>query len=282
MFRSRRRSAFTLIELLVVIAIIAILIGLLLPAVQKVRESASRTQDTNNLKQLVLASHNFNDVYRQLPPLAGPFGPFVREGPSLFVHLLPFIEQDNLQNFTRANFFTTDWYRRIVPTYRSPSDPSAPDGRGVDRAGVGNYCANVQVFGDMRQTGPFILFGKNRLPTAFTDGTSSTILFATKYGLCGNGGAVYAYITLSGYYLPPTRSAFFGHLLPNTSGVGVTFQVQPTRTTCNPDYAQSFFTSNMQTALADGSVRAVNPSLSGLTWRNALLPGDGQPLGNDW
>src|SRR5690348_6075927 len=101
MIRNRSREAFTLIELLVVIAIIAILIGLLLPAVQKIREAAARMQCANNLHQIILASHNYESANGVFPPggLGGSSstgGFFGGQCVGSLFFLLPYIEQDNL------------------------------------------------------------------------------------------------------------------------------------------------------------------------------------------
>jgi len=293
----KRRLGFTLIELLVVIAIIAILIALLVPAVQKVREAAARTQIINNLKQCALALHSCNDVNRKLPPLAGTFGSAVYTR-SISIHLLPYIEQGPLYTLilTQMPPLTA-----TIPPYLAPLDFTATDGQRIQ-----NFAANVRVFTDEgvgRSTSarttyiPTAQTGNAGLPRTFVDGTSNTVVFATRYANSGTAGPgavnnFSQYDCGSGGVIPALVTAFpafgAGALLSSPTAVSSGWQLAPTLSQVNaglPDYAyaaQSFGTGGMQIGLGDGSVRSVSPSISSNTWNDAVQPNDGVVLGSDW
>jgi prepilin-type processing-associated H-X9-DG protein/prepilin-type N-terminal cleavage/methylation domain-containing protein len=120
---ARSRLAFTLIELLVVIAIIAILIGLLIPAVQKVREAANRAKCQNNLHQIGTAIHNYHGVFRRLPPAATRAPDVWMHGPTWWVYILPYVEQDTVYNQTKftgqGGVNETFWFGDTSPVNKS-------------------------------------------------------------------------------------------------------------------------------------------------------------------
>ncbi len=296
----KRWRGFTLIELLVVIAIIAILIGLLLPAVQKVREAAARAQSQNNLKQMSLGLANFAGTYNnQLPPGYGVFPvgsggwkqPGAAEG-SLYFHLLPYIEQQNMYNAARTSdggylSMQLQWSGRprMVKTYIAPSDPTAQPNSG--RA-ICSYYYNILLFcqptGSLNWQGPMY-------PATITDGTSNTIFITEGYSMPGNSsmagnsqwnggnnGGVYDWCTrYEGCYgVGPAYFASSGQVPPfNPPGTPPS-----SGNVCIP-YALGT-ASGIQVGMADGSVRTVNQGISPYTWYLANNPQDGMPLGSDW
>jgi prepilin-type N-terminal cleavage/methylation domain-containing protein len=316
--RATPRRGFTLIELLVVIAFIAVLIGLLLPAVQRVREAANRIKCSNNLKQLGLAAQNYHDSQEHLPPGIGYY-PTANNSAfgTYFFHLLPYVEQDNLYQSalgsvpfpppcgpTMAYYpGNNNAYSRPVAVFLCPSDPSVgPDGAvtidGVS-FGASSYAPNAMV---IAPNGPQ---GKARIPADIPDGASNTILHAEKYARCSNttmapafrdGGTAWAYCTALPFpWLPPPMNlpgkafqpgfgiaALAAHGAPNAINEGSRFQVQPGAGHCDPTRAATAHAGGIQVSLADGSVRTLAPGLSGATWWAAVTPSGGEVLGSDW
>jgi prepilin-type N-terminal cleavage/methylation domain-containing protein/prepilin-type processing-associated H-X9-DG protein len=176
----RIRRAFTLIELLVVMAIIAILVGLLLPAVQKVREAAARAKCQNNLKQIGLAMHAFHDANNAFPPAFSKKPPQLQNNWAWSTWILPHLEQSALFNTMNPNGLapptTPDANVGLaLPVYSCPSDPS-PTTNDFRGSGSGfaksNYIVNEQ-----------ICDGGSQIPIlSITDGTSNTILAAERDG----------------------------------------------------------------------------------------------------
>ena len=305
-------KAFTLIELLVVIAIIAILIALLVPAVQKVRAAAARSQCSNNLKQIGLAIHNYNGVYKKVPPVEavniapnayGNFRSPDGTAGTLFFFILPYVEQDPLYKLAAGDSLNATMLAKIVPIYLCPSDPSVVNantyggcgvmqGIDVQRGGYGsaNYCANVMAF-DPRGTRP--------IETQLPDGTSNVVIVAERYRNCSpdgaNGGGctlpAWAWNTMVNggdcWSSPTFGSLEAGIWQMNCDGArhsygNLAFQAGPSPRTCNWYVTQGGHDGTMQVALGDASVRGVTSSISLTTWQRACNPADGQPLGNDW
>lgn len=318
----RQRCGFTLIELLVVIAIIAVLIALLLPAVQKVREAAARTQCSNRLRQLGIATQNSNDTVGFLPPALGWYpstGPAASSGwGELFLHVMPYLEQGNLYRsaaatganpfgdnpganqtyYSSAAGFMTPTFigLRSIPDFNCPSDPSVPNGPYIDVLfnlpwGTSSYAGNFLVFARLDSSYSILNYqGSNRIPASISDGVSNTILFAERYAVCVSTALSLPRACLWDWW--EAGDIFPGHdyypfiALPTLDGDNLgpqsIFQVQPSPGKCDASRASTAHTGGMQVCLVDGSVRTLSAGMSGTTWWAACTPAGGEVLGADW
>ena len=279
-------KGFTLLELLIVIGILGVLLGLLLPAVQKVRAAASRTSSANNTKQIILASHSYAAIHHQFPNWNGVEIENNRVR-SVHVYLLNFIEQEsafneyanNTPGGIGASFPVKIYYSAMDPTLTSTVygftsyainrwvywEPKGPDGGITD--GLSNTIAISERYAyDCNSV------GIDWISTAGIDQPTEPIEFMVGVPITQQRGATFADTYVPDYFYYPPQIP-----LPK-----VTFQVQPSKKECDHRQVQAAQPNGLLVAMADGSVRTIAPSVSRETFWAATTSDRGEVLGDDW
>jgi hypothetical protein len=278
MFPPQRTSKWlglSLVEILVAIAIIAVLLALLLPAVQKVRTAASLIREKNKVKQIALALHMYD-----------------RLGGDIFGLILPYLEGGAYYTLAYPNGPNGARGSVTVPIYLNQDDPSLD----VIRApGLASYCVNAAAHKEYKATRSVV----------FRDGTSNTIEITTHYGATRRQEGQRRYTALRYWdkdvglqilmqtyfdpnewlhFLPPTfANPYTGDVLPGSpEAETLTFQLRPKIEEVDIRIPQSPYTTGLLVGLADGSVRMLNPNISPRTFWAAVTPNGGEVLGPDW
>jgi prepilin-type processing-associated H-X9-DG protein len=284
-----------LIELLVVIAIIAILIGLLLPAVQKVREAAARLKCSNNVKQISLATINCADQHTGLlPPSIGlypnNFASANQSNGGLLLHILPYIEQGAV--FYSSAFADgrngglntySEWGGEMdatpgyaIKSYMCPSDPT---NQPVALGNYASYGLNGQLFRHNYNWGGV---GLSHYPTSIPDGVSQTIFFPEKIAYCSTGN-------YNGNFWPDwgpiVSSSDEGD--PTGTGAPIWQQVRvyagsPLQGVCNGGVASSPHPAGINVGMGDGSVQYVGGNVDQNTWWYLMTPAGGDVVDTSW
>lgn len=292
-----RRRAFTLIEVVVALAILAILAGLLISAVPRVRMAAVRMQSLNNLKQISLGLQNYAAVHERLPGVVNPRVWDYDRDPPVFLRLLGFVEGEPAFTQEELNMPVHEQWLvlgRVRKTYVSPADPSLTQEAGKDGYAPCSYSANITA-----------LTGLPTLHAGFPDGTSNTIAFTERYSIIYDFPSYGVYnIWEPGPQPPPGRDPgdwiYHGHrrasfadsgwgdVVPVTTGFppvtrpsipGLTFQVQPTLEQSISRIPQTPFAAGLPVANFDGSVRTVSPSVNPEVFWSAVTPAGGESAG---
>jgi hypothetical protein len=285
-----RRRGMTLAAVVVAVFLGLILLGVLLMALSKFHDARRRVQTNNNLKECALAVHGFHDSYKRFPDAFDSH----RDQPknvSLWTHLLPFVDKDNV--------YRSGVVDAVIPAYLAPADPSLGD-----PAGALSFAANLRVFASgsllaagqpVNEPGKAVEVPAGQLKSGMTfgrfpDGTTNTIMLSTRYANCAGQRTWYAADALGncevGQLPSPGVGGFMGagsSLKPASQegDLSMTFQMVPTKDGCLPQagiFGHSFGQGGMSVALCDGSVRNIRNDMRPLTFARALSPADGQPF----
>jgi type II secretory pathway pseudopilin PulG len=243
-----RRQAISLLEILVVLAIIALLLGLLLPAIQSIRVKSLEISNCNHLKQMALATNSFAGDHSSFLPSIIAYNKLKLRSPIPFVLMMPYLEQSSLYNaFTGdpLSLFNApkDGYRLYFNPLDNTSTVKGNSTFGADINVRTSYAENFYAF---YQNGTMNM----------TDGTSNSILFAEHLSICGNMEYLYPEIARTCFANPYTQAN------PQMLPLPQPFQLRPITSNCDPALPNTSCKSGMYCAMADGHVKLFSPSVS--------------------